>query len=169
MSEQPTAADVGKIICVRDYENGPWFHRRLVRIEHTQFGPFFVCERFTNGEEKPSNKNPATHIWAYAKREPNPVVQPKSRGQQQMATIDPRPMNGRCYTCRFWIDAAACEEVAAFERPAKTFNQVCRECWAEFPNDRPKTMAHDLCARWQKKPGLIYAVGIDPAAAEPAE
>lgn len=168
MTQQPTSADVGNDIWVRDYENGPWFLRRLVRIEQTQFGPFFVCERFSQGEEKPSEKNPATHIWAYAKRNTDPPSKTAS-GPQQIATVDPATMEHRCYTCRFWIDANACEEVAAFERPPRTFNQVCRECWANYPSERPKTMAHDLCAKWDRKPGLIYATGIEPAAAEPAE
>ena len=162
MSQQPTADDVGKMIWVRDYENGPWFRRRLVRIDETPLGPFFVCERYSG--PPPStiptastiSMGSATHSWHHAKRDDKTATKYEANAEKQIATVDPATMAGRCYTCRYWIDAAACEQVAAFEDPARTFNQVCRECWANYPAQRPMTMAHDLCARWEQKPGLHY-------------
>jgi hypothetical protein len=156
MNIEPTAADVGKMIWVRDDEDGPWFLRRLVRLDETPLGLFFVCERCSESQPNSIPMGPATHVWHHAKRDSKTATKLEAYGEKQIATVDPETMAGRCYTCRFWIDAAACEQVAAFERPPRTFNQICRECWASYPAQRPMTMAHDLCARWEQKTGLHY-------------
>lgn len=159
-TNEPTNADVGKIILVRDYECDPWFPRRLLRIDNSQLGPFYECER---DDGKPGN-----YLWAYGKRHPNPEIQfpvvtptqklpvPDSSEAWQAMAIDPKTMQGRCYTCRFWIDSDACEQVKATQPGVHAFNQDCRECWARHPFERAKTMAHELCAQWQPKFDLFY-------------
>ncbi len=169
MNIEPTAEDVGKMIWVRDDENGPWFLRRLCRIRAKSFGPVYDCER--------ADGKPDYQVWAYAKRQPNPesqfpVVQPNPkpptvevRGPYQLMQIDPELMRGRCYTCRFWIDATKCEQVKGTENGYHVFNQECRECWAHHPIERRKTLAHELCAQWKPKSGLAY----QPSAFQEAE
>jgi hypothetical protein len=167
--DQPTNADVGKIILVRDYECDPWFPRRLRRIDQSKFGPFYECDR--------EDGKPGHYLWAYAKRPHNPetqfpVVQPNPKPQSitarqpiQLMNIDPETMRGRCYTCRFWIDSNKCEQVKGMENGFHVFNQDCRECWARHPLERKLTMAHELCAKWKPKLGLAY----EPAAFESNE
>lgn len=61
---------------------------------------------------------------------------------------------GRCFNCRFWIDAEQMQHACPGE-PEARFNQHLRECWAENPsvvppNRRAWTGPYDLCRHWQK-------------------
>lgn len=61
---------------------------------------------------------------------------------------------GRCFNCRFWIDADQMQHAQPDADP-EIFNQHRRECWAENPgvvpaDRRAMTGPYDLCRHWQQ-------------------